>query len=956
MTCAPRSLCVVAVAASFLCNTAAMTGCAIAPPSSSVATRPLPTSTTAPAGRSVSAAPAPANDASDANDARAPNSTEEGPREGRLPRDVTPVAQTIDLDLDPRQREYSGSVILDVVLTGPRRTLWLHARDLIVDGVTVSTQDGVQTGTFVVVDEAEGIARIDTPQKIPVGRARVALTFRGAIRHDLEGLYGVKAEGSDGVVDAYIFSQFEALAAREAFPCFDEPAWKIPFSLRVTHSASDEAVVNTQRTNREVLGNGRIRDTFATTAPLPTYLLAFAVGPFDIVTGETLPPSPLRPTPLPLRALTVRGRGQAVTASLAQTAKVLALQEQMFATGYPYDKLDIVAVPDFAAGAMENAGLVTFRDSLLFVDDKSPIAAQKSSLAVIAHELAHQWFGNLVTMAWWDDLWLNEAFASWFEARTVQRLRPDFESALELREGAAWVMGEDALLSARRIREPVRNRGDIENAFDGITYTKGSSVIAMFEEYIDFRTKPGTFLSGVTQYLHKHRFQTGTTVDFLSAISDAAGFDIAPAFSTFLDQTGVPLVHATCDAQTPEGAGAFVQVRSERFLPVGSTGEKNQHWDIPICLSFFLHGKTQKRCALLVDGAGRIELGEQTCPKAIHPNADGGGYYRFAMPAVEFLALAQAAPTLTEGEKVALAGSLLGAWTAAAISFSVARDAAWTLASDETPSVAMTAVELLSFAREKVLVTEKAQALVDEELVRHYEPRLLPLGLIDRAGDTPRDRERRRWLFSVVVKAGGKTRALAAAAGRELFTHGTTTKTAQDLWPADLRAAVDEGHRQKTLSPSTWEAWLGRTLTERDPRLRANMLQALASTKDPALSDRALELVFHERLDVAELTTGIFVQASQRETRERAFSFVTSRWDDITKRLPASWRPGLATAFDGSCSVDDAARLNAFFAPKVDEVAGLERALAQALETIRLCAARKASHGDAIRATYGEAR
>jgi len=876
------------------------------------------------------------------------------PDGGRLPRDVTPVAQVIDLDVDPRQKRFAGAVAIDVVLAAPRRTIWLHARDLVVDTATVTAAGVTQPARFAVVDVQDGIARLDVDQTVPAGPARLSLAFRAAVRDDLEGLYGVRAPGPDGVVDAYVFSQFEALAAREAFPCFDEPGWKIPFLLSVTHPAADDAHANTLRTQRETLADGRVRDRFAPTAPLPTYLLAFVIGPVDVVVGETLPPSTLRARPVPLRAITVRGRGAQTRKALADTARVLEQQEQLFAIGYPYDKLDIVAVPDFGAGAMENAGLVTFRDTLLFVDDASPIGQQKGSLSTIAHELAHQWFGNLVTMAWWDDLWLNEAFASWFEARTLQRLRPDFDTALDLRDEAAWVMGEDSLVSARRIREPIRNRGDIEAAFDGITYSKGAAVIAMFEEYIDQQTKPGTFLSGVTRYLNDHRFGSGTTADFLAAISQVAGFDIAPAFSTFLDQPGVPLVHASCAVNEKTGAPATVYVSSERFLPVGSAGDKSKQWDIPLCVSFLSGARPQRRCALLTGGSGRIELGEPTCPRVVHPNADGAGYFRFTMPAPELQALAKAATSLSAGERLALAGSLRGAFTAATTSFPAARDAAKALAADVEPSIALTAAGLLLAAREEVLTTDAARARVDAELVGLYQPALNKLGPLDRPADTPRDRERRVALFRTVVDARGAARTVAVAAGRELFGAGTTKRIAKDLWPVALVAAVDEGRRTRTLDAAGWDAWLARAKQQTDPLLRRLLLQALASTKDPALSGRALGLVFDDGLNVAELATGIFAQAGQRETRARAFAFVTERWDDVVQRLPEGWHPELARAFDGFCDDADAARVEGFFLPRVATVPGLDRALAHSAESIRLCAAKRQAHATGIRTAYLE--
>lgn len=858
---------------------------------------------------------------------------DEAPARARLPRGVEPRAQAIHLELDPKQERYRGRVVIDVALDRPRRTVWLNARELTVDSAVV-VGGTPQSARFTITDPVEGFARLDVDAPIPAGPARIELDFSAAFRADLQGLYRVFLDD-----DWYVFSQFEALSAREAFPCFDEPGFKIPFSISVKHQRGDVVVANTRRIRQEVRADG-MTVFFAETKPLPTYLLAFVVGPVDIVQGPVLPPTSLRENTLSIRGLAPRGRGHLLKTSLERTAAVLVDQEQAFGLPYPYDKLDIVAVPDFGAGAMENAGLVTFRDTLLYVDDTSAIAAQKGNLGVIAHELAHQWFGNLVTMGFWDDLWLNEAFATWMAARTVHRVRPDFDGAFDLRETGAWAMGEDSLTSARRIREPIENRGDIDNAFDGITYSKGAAVIAMFEEWIDRERGPGTFLRGVRRYLDEHRHGTGTTADFLASVSAAAGVDIAAPFSTFLDQPGVPVVTASCTVQHDK---AGVEIAVERFLPVGSTGSTAARFSLPVCVRP-LEGKASDvaRCAL-VDGKGRIDLGRTTCPKALHGNADGAGYYRFTMSEPAMTALAKTLPAMTAGERLAFGHALLASFERASMPFDALLASALPLAGDDETSIAMVPYALMAFGRDRV-VDDAARARVDALIARTYQPALNRLGLVDRPKDTPRDRERRAALIGLLVDANPTlARQLAGAARRWLDT--PHDDLAKDALPHALRALV----RIEVKDAAAFDALLGRAKREPDPRVRGYILRALASTREPALLDKAIGLVFDEGLRVNEKAVGLWAQGGDPRTAAHTFAAMRERYDAIAGELPEDWRARFPDVAAGLCSDADADAVSAFFGPKQKTTPGLDRGLAQTVEQIRLCAARVRAHAERAR-------
>ncbi len=848
----------------------------------------------------------------------------------RLRGTVRPVAQQLHLTLDPTQVATRGTTTIDVDLTQPQRTIWLNARGLKATQAVVTQGTRRWPARFSMADDVEGIARLDLDDTLPAGRFAITIEFTGTLADDLDSLYRVEVDGR-----WYLFSQFEALGAREAFPCFDEPARKIPFRISVTHPLGIDVVGNTKTVKREVRGN-EVTVTFAETKPLPTYLLALVGGPIEIVDGPMVPPTSTRPTPLAIRGIASAGKGALLKTSLQRTAEVVVDQERAFGIGYPWDKLDIVAVADFSAGAMENAGLITYRDTRLFVDEQSPLSVQKANLEVIAHETAHQWFGNIVTMAWWDDLWLNEAFATWMAARTVQRLRPDFDADLELVSGGQWAMTVDSLASARRIREPVKNRGDIDNAFDSLTYSKGAAVIGMFEHWIDRTHGAGTFLRGVTTYLKDHAFSSGTTADFLVAVSSVAGVDVAPAFLSLLDQTGVPLVQGRCVVDN--GAARFA-VRLQRSLPLGSAGATAAHYTLPICVAFSSNGKSTQRCAL-IDGAGQIDLGTATCPLVIHPNADGAGYHRFALDPPAIAALAKTSASMTATERLAFADSVLAAFHAGTIDFATALSATKPLVADPQQAIALSAYTLLATARDVFFFDDEGlRATIDAQAAALYQPVLNRLGLVDRAREPARDRERRAAVALVLVDVNAAFAKQMAAHARA-WLQTPHTRIARDLLPAALRAyvAVD------VVAAADVAALVARAKREVDPQVRSEILHAIAATEHPALVESVFNFVFDDELRVNERALGLRAQGARRRSAPQAFALLREHYTRVAARLPEDWQTGLVDVSEGLCTLDDAGAVDVFFAPKRKTTPGLDLALAHTSESIRLCAALSAHH------------
>ncbi|MBI1945654.1 MAG: ERAP1-like C-terminal domain-containing protein [Deltaproteobacteria bacterium] len=848
----------------------------------------------------------------------------------RLPTDVRPLSAELSFDLDPKAADLTGRARWRVRLPRAQRALWLHGRGM--QGVTATV--AAQRATWTQVDD-DGLAKLSFDQAVGPGDVDVALSWRAPLKTDLEGVYKVDYAG-----EPYVFTQFEAIDARESFPCFDEPGFKLPIALSITTPKGNIAVANAplqSSTNVE----GGTRYSFKATQPIPIYLLAFAVGPLDVVDGPVLPKNALRDRPLPLRGVAPRGQGAQLQASLALSAQIIAWLEQWFGVAYPYDKLDIVAVPDFAAGAMENAGLVTFRDALLYVDNNSPIGLQKGNAYVIAHEFAHQWFGNLVTMAWWDDVWLNEAFASWMENLAVNAVRPDFNALTEARAGTDWVSGEDSLVSARQIRQPVLSKGDIINAFDGITYTKGAAVIGMFERWLGTKA----FQQGVRAYMAEHRFGNATAKDLLDALSRNGRRDVATPFSTFLDQPGIPYVEAKLSC---EGAPAL-ELKVSRFLPVGSTGDRNKRWGMPVCArALGADGKWTESCALVDGREGKLPLAGATCPKAVHPNSDGAGYYRWSLPPDQLKALVAHLKELTPGERISLQNALRAGYASGTLPFADALAGAEPLARDVEPTVARAPSAFLWNAHDD-LVEPGARAKVKARMASIYRPVLDAVGKLPKAGEDPRARERRELAWDMLAGAEDKA-ALAELAklGRAaLGLDGPVAEIPADLKGAAIDAAVKQG------GAPVFDKLVERLATENDPMMRRYLVSALGSVDEEPLAGRARALSLDLRLKTNEVLSPLWAQAGDVRTRDATWAFVKENVDALIKRLPETFGadalPGLA---GGYCSEERAAEIDGFFKERAGKVPGMERALAQAVEGVRLCAAKAAVHRDSARKAF----
>ncbi len=862
----------------------------------------------------------------------------------RLPDTVRPERYRLDLTIIPDTGSFSGHVEIDVEITEPVDIIWLHGKDLDMASATVRRSDGEIVKAVYSEVTTDGMARLDLLEKLDPQQATLILDYSAPFGTSLNGLYKVKVGD-----DSYGFTQFESIYARKAFPSFDEPRFKTPFDTSITTRTAYGAFSNTLSTGEVGLDNDLKKVSYATTRPLPTYLVAFAVGPLDVVDWDAIPPSAYRDRPIPLRGLAVRGQGKRMSWALGNTAALLGLLEDYFAIAYPYDKLDIVAVPDFAAGAMENAGLITYREPLLLFGDQPSVNMQRRYVMTHAHELSHQWFGNLVTMPWWDDIWLNEAFASWIQAKVADEWDPEYRFDRNTQARALNAMSADSLITARQIRQPVNDSGDIVSAFDGITYLKGAGVLQMIERYLG----KDSFRAGIRNYMREHAFGSATVYDLIAALTATAGKDrdVKGVFESFLFQPGVPYVDVAvrCD-----GDEVTVDMGQERYLPLGSAGDRNQVWNIPVCLAFGTASERQEVCVLLTERKQTISLpGARQCPAWLMPNAGGAGYYRWNLDDDGMNALRKVFNTsLDAQERISVVDSLTAGVNNGSISIGTFVDMLPDIVAAKERTVVTSPLGTYRRILSKLLDDDLRQ-VARNHADAIFSPRLASL---DEPGAAESEVEAvmlRRYLVNFLaldVRSADLRKSLAQAA-RQYIGYQTDGALHSDALDPDvlttaLTVAVQDS------DDGFVEALIVQFKASTDQRLRQAMISALAHASGPDAIQRIRHLAMSDAVRANERQTwlgAILNDDSRAENwpwvQENLDMILETGSDRIARDAPRSFGRWF-------CSDDEAAQLKAAFEDRVDEYIGSRRVYEQTLESIGLCTAFRKAQSDSARAYF----
>jgi alanyl aminopeptidase len=847
--------------------------------------------------------------------------TDPTPPRLRLPGMALPVRYRPTLTLLPDRDDFDGVIEIDLDVHEQMRVLWLNADDLAVRKAEARIEGKTFPGR--VYAQPKDYVGIGFDPPLPAGPATVRIEYAGKIsRRDTGGVLKSQEGG-----EWYVTTHFEPIDARRAYPCFDEPSYKVPWELTLRVKKEHAAFGNTPVVSREDGADGMSTVRFAPTRPLPSYLTAFAAGPF-----ERLDAGKAGKNGTAVGVIVPRGSGDRARYAVQIAPQIVPHLEDYFGSPYPFEKLDTIAVP-LGRGAMENVGLVTFGATILLVrPGEETQTFRRSQTSVTTHEFAHMWFGDLVTTAWWDDIWLNEAFATWMTSKALEPWFPQWkigESRVSIRNVA---MAADALVSARRIRQPIQSNDDMVNAFDAITYQKGASVISMFERLVS----PSSFQRGVRRYMKDHAYSNATAKDFLSAVSAEAGIDIEPAFSTFLEQGGVPLV----TAQVSCGTSAKVLLAQERYFPLGSEpgpDERRQVWQIPVCVR---SGK-ERFCTVLASQKGELPVSKAACSAGIVPNDGASGYYHAA--SWDRRMLQNGGKDMVPVERMAALDDLGALARAGRMEYAAILALAPRFAQDPDRGVTKSLIDLVGSLRESGLVPEDDRAAYARYIRDLFGKRAHALGWVPRKDESEETKLLRPELLEVVGDAGDDPQILSAARAHAEAWLRDRRGVDPELAGAALHLAATRGDQ------ALFDALHAAARAEKDRRARQQLLAAMGSFRDPALVKQAFAIALGDEFPIRETIPLVMGATKSPVTRTLAYDFVRSNFDALASRLPR--REGGASLV-GAASVlcDDGKReeIEAFFKGRLQKSLGGPRRYAQAMETLRNCSVFKSAQAPGV--------
>jgi puromycin-sensitive aminopeptidase len=770
----------------------------------------------------------------------------------RLPRTVLPrrYQPTVTLDMD--ERTFTGSQTIELEVVSATDEIILHGIALQLGKVVLRAGDARHTPVSIqpVAQSETLVLRFGAP--LPVGAATLEVEWTGRFTEGLRGLYLA------GKVAA---TQFEAADARRLFPCFDEPAFKARWAITVRIPPTPGLVALSNGAIVSDTVEGSLRTVkFQEMDVLSSYLIALVVGPLVGTPEQQVNGVPVRTWALPEKAHLTRFGQDAALAALPR------LQEY-FGLPYAYGKVDQVGIPDFEAGAMENAGLITYREVALLLDPATaPLSVQKRVAEVVTHELAHQWFGNWVTMVWWDDLWLNEAFATWMAYKIVDGWRPDWRVWLDFDAGKAAALHLDALNSTHPIRGEVRNASEAGESFDLITYEKGGAVLRMIEGFLG----EGPFREGIRQYMRTHARGNAVADDLWRALGAASSQPVVELANAWIGQSGYPLVSVTVE-------GRKVSLRQARFYsePGVSSGER---WPVPVVLRFEDGGGVREQRFLLREEKATVTLEGSGEVRWLCANAGNTGFYRVGYDGPSLEKLASNLAALEPSERISL---LADRWALVRSGQSSAADfleLASRYGGEEDDAVLDELVGRLGYIEGRLVEGE------EQERFRRWVERLLgpgleKLGWEPKPGETDRVRLRRAALVRAVGVLSRSAQALAQARPRvEKMLAGDHSALEPNLLDSAVYMVARAG------DSALFDRVLEKMKTDPDPATQRRYLSALTSFEDPALARRGQELFFSDAVKMQDVTIFLGGLLGNRTGRDAWWGEMQRRWKDVVGR------------------------------------------------------------------------
>ena len=843
----------------------------------------------------------------------------------RLPEVASPENYRLTFTPDFNKDSFGGDETITIRVLKPTSTITLNAVDIDFKTATIESAGKEQHAT-VSSDKTKQMATLTVARELPVGRAKIHIVYNGILNDQLRGFYLSKAGGRK-----YAVTQFEATDARRAFPSFDEPAYKATFDITAVVDKGDVAISNAPvASDTPGPDQGKHTVKFETSPKMSSYLLALAVGDFEYLEGSA--------DGIPIRVWATPGKKQMGEFSLAAAEQCMKYYDQYFGIKYPFKKLDLIGLPDFAAGAMENIGAITFRDVALLLDDKeAPPYAKKEVAEVVAHEMAHMWFGDLVTMAWWDDIWLNEGFATWMSSKPIEAWKPDWNINLDDVRDTGEALNLDSLQNTRPIHQPADTPAQIQELFDGIAYTKTAAVLRMLESYLGEQT----FRTGVNAYLQDHAYGNATRTDFWGALAKASDKPIDKIMPTFVDQPGAPVIRVSTRC---EGDKTKITLAQHRFFYDNSLLNKasTESWEIPV----FVKGDKGGNDSELLASAEQTFTTPQ-CNTWVFANAKGQGYYRISYESPAFEQMTRnAEKDFSPAERIVLVRDAWASVRAGQQSIGDFLHLADALAGDRNSVVVRQIDRELDYIGE-YLVSDRDRGQYQAWVRTLLNPVLTDVGWQPAPGED----ENRKSLRAYVIYTLGYT-------GRDPEVLSEAQKLAQK--------ALQDSH---AVDPSIIDTVFELAAVNGDAGFYNQLLAKLKSAKgapqeayrymftlaeftNPELLQRTLQLALSP--DVRSQDSLILISAVMRNPAgERlGWEFVQSHWAQINKIMGGYNTGGLVATTGSFCDSGLKHDVQEFFTQH--PVPDAERAFRQAQESAGYCIDLKRSQSSALASWLGQ--
>ena len=814
----------------------------------------------------------------------------------RLPQTALPSHYSLALAPDLKAATFTGDETIDVTLSAPSKTITLNAAEITFKSVTANSQTAA-----VSLDADKQQATFTFPSELPAGKVSLAIQYTGILNNELRGFYLSKTAKRN-----YAVTQFESTDARRAFPSFDEPAFKATYDVALTIDDGDTAISNTNIVSDKPAGPGKHTVKFATTPKMSTYLVAFLVGDFKCVSGSS--------DGVPIRACATPDKVQYGAFALSAAEFVLHYYDNYFGIKYPMPKLDMIALPDFEAGAMENFGAITYRETDLLIDDKTAsVEAKKRVGIVVAHEMAHQWFGDMVTMQWWDNIWLNEGFATWMESKPVAAWKPEWRYPQDDAVTLDGTLNLDSLATTHAIRATANTPAEINEMFDGISYGKGGAVLAMVENYLGKET----FRQGVHNYLAAHMYANATAEDFWNAQTATSHKPIDKIMSSFVAQPGVPLV-----SFTGEGKGTVQAAQSRFYLSPTSPSATPQTWTIPVC---FKGAADQHACELLSKANQPLKVPADA--PFLFGDAGGKGYYRYHYtPEAHQQIVAHVESSLTPEERISLVGNEWALVRAGQGKVGDYLDLVGAIRNDSSSIVLSNALGAVGTIKDRI-ATDEDRKRVEAWERSEFAPIYKALGPASPSESLDR-KQLRSVLFNVLGNADDPAVVAEAHAIAEKYIANQSS-----VDPEMARAAISIAAQNG--DAALYDKLLALSKSANDPGVQTSALFDLAYFTEPALVTRALDYAVSGQVRNQDSWILIAILLQRPETREQAWQYIQHNWEKVSAQLTTSSGARIVASAGRFCSAEKHDEVLSFFS--THKVVAADRTLKIAGDTINDC-------------------